>query len=95
MRLIDLLVMQGDDLGLFSSLFLVDVGSLYGGVHVSHVHAYLVVLSQHLEHLTMEGACVGMLHYNKIKEFIGEKGSEKEPRTLISSMREDVLTILQ
>ena len=73
MRLIDLLVMQGDDLGLFSSLFLVHVGSLYGGVHVPHVtRIYLVVLSQHLEHLTME-VCVGMLHYNKIKEFIGKK----------------------
>ena len=41
MRLIDLLVMQSDDLWLFSSLFLVDVGGLYGGVHVPHVHAYI------------------------------------------------------
>ena len=66
-RLIDSLVMQSDDLRLISQfvqqLDLVDVGSLYGGVHVPHVHffqcIYLVVLSQHLEYLTMEG-CVGM-----------------------------------
>ena len=67
MRLIDLLVMQSDDLRFISQfvqqLDLVDVGGLYGGVHVPHVHffqrIYLVVLSQHLEYLTMEG-CVGM-----------------------------------
>ena len=65
MRLIDLLVMQSDDLGFVSQFFqqlnLVDVGGLYGGVHVPHVHffqrIYLVVLSQHLEYLTMEGEC--------------------------------------
>ena len=67
-EVIDLLVMQGDDLRLFSSLFLVHVGSLYGGVHVPHVtRIYLVVLSQHLEHLTMEGGVCGYVCYTTIK----------------------------
>ena len=44
-----------------------------GSTHASCTRIYLVVLSQHLEHLTMEGGVVGMLHYNKIKEFLGKK----------------------
>ena len=89
MRLIDLLVMQGDLrlISQFDQELNLDVGGLYGRVHVLEVHffqhIYLLVLSQHLEYLTMEGVCVGMLHYNKRKEFRGEKGSEKEPRTLL------------
>ena len=82
MRLIDLLVIQSDDLGFISQfvqqLNLVDVGSFYGGVHVPHVHffqcIYLVVLSQHLEHLTGEG-CVGMIKFR-------DENRERNPRHL-------------
>ena len=74
MRLIDLLVVQSDNLRFISQfvqqLNLIDVGSLYGGVHVPHVHffqrIYLVVLSQHLEYLTVE-VCVGMIKIRNLE----------------------------
>ena len=67
MRLIDLQVMQGDDLRFISQfveqLNLVEVAGLDGGIHVLNVHflqrIYLVVLSHHLEYLTMQGCVCG------------------------------------
>ena len=82
MRLIDLLVIQSDNLRFISQfvqqLNLVDVGSLYGGVNVPHVHffqrIYLVVLSQHFEYLTVE-VCVGMIKIRNLEVKI-EKGTQ-------------------